>query len=212
MASIGTSNLPKYSTVILAGHKYSYISQIKSASPATRVLVYKNPLSIVDCANVDSCGAGVTLAQAQAHDAAFPGDPWILRDAAGNPVRTPASPIFGSGTLARPPTDNSGSRTSSTRCRLGWSGVSMDDVLAQISGWSKGVYPKLYPSDAAWESAMAGFMAYVGPQLKSRGKYVLAGAYKSVPPTAPTRPPGGGGRPPRQRAVCASTGCKTRIT
>ena len=108
LASIGSSNLPKYSTVILAPHKYSYITQIKSASPATRVLGYKNPMSIVDCANVDTCSAGVTLAQAQAHDAAFPNDPWILRDAAGNPVRHPGYSYFWLGNVGPPPTGSSG--------------------------------------------------------------------------------------------------------
>jgi Hypothetical glycosyl hydrolase family 15 len=177
-ASIGSSNLPRYATVILAPHKYSYIPQIKSASPGTRVLVYKNPMSIVDCPNVDTCSAGVTLAQARAHDAAYPNDPWILRDAAGNPVRNPSYSYFWLGNVGSASYRQQWLANVANTKRLGWDGVDIDDVLAQVSGWSKGVYPKLYPSDAAWESAMAGFMAYVGPQLKARGMYVLANAYK----------------------------------
>jgi hypothetical protein len=177
-ASIGASNLPRYATVILAPHKYRYIARIKSASPGTRVLVYKNPLSIVGCPNVDTCSAGVTLAQARAHDAAYPNDPWILRDAAGNPVRNPGFSYFRLGNVGSASYRQQWLANVANTKRLGWDGVDIDDVLAQVSGWSKGVYPKLYPSDAAWESAMAGFMAYVGPQLKARGSYVLASAYK----------------------------------
>ena len=177
-ASIGSSNLPKYATVILAPHKYTFIPQIKSASPGTRVLVYKNPLSIVGCPNVHTCSAGVTLAQARAHDAAYPNDPWILRDATGKPVRHPGFSYFWLGNVGSASYRQPWVANVAKTMRLGWDGVDVDDVLAQISGWSKGVYPKLFPSDAAWERAMAGFMAYVGPQLKARGSYVLASAYK----------------------------------
>jgi Hypothetical glycosyl hydrolase family 15 len=109
---------------------------------------------------------------------AYPNDPWILRDAAGNPVRNPGFSYFRLGNVGSASYRQQWLANVANTKRLGFDGVDIDDVLAQVSGWSKGVYPKLYPSDAAWESAMAGFMAYVGPQLKARGSYVLASAYK----------------------------------
>jgi hypothetical protein len=58
-------------------------------------------------------------------------------------------------------------------------GVFIDDVIADISTMS-GVFPAKYPSQTAWENAMAAFIASVGPALKSRGFYVLVNAHKWV--------------------------------
>src|SRR5919109_1048148 len=59
--------------------------------------------------------------------------------------------------------------------RLGFDGTFMDNVLADVSWWAPaGVYPSLYPSDSAWQTAMTSFMAHVGPQLKAQGLYVRA--------------------------------------
>src|SRR5919108_3448049 len=180
-ASIGASNLPRYATVILAMHKSSYIPTIKSESPRTRVLGYKSSLAVASgCGSrFATCLSGITYDQALAHDAAHPDDPWLLRDTAGNSIVNPHNTYLH---LA-----NVGSRSyrrqwlqqvATAETRLGFDGVSIDDVLAQVSGWSGGAYPTLYPSDSAWETAMKGFVAYVGPRLKSQGLYVLASAYK----------------------------------
>ena len=56
-------------------------------------------------------------------------------------------------------------------------GVFIDDVMSDIRSWSgRKDFPAKYPSQAAWESAMASFMAVVGPALRARGYYVLANA------------------------------------
>ena len=47
-----------------------------------------------------------------------------------------------------------------------------------ITPWTGGVHPDNYPSDAAWENAMRGFIAANGPKLKAQGLYVLANTYK----------------------------------
>jgi hypothetical protein len=56
-------------------------------------------------------------------------------------------------------------------------GVFIDDVMADIRSWSgRKEFPAKYPSQAAWETAMASFMQAVGPTLKAKGYYVLANA------------------------------------
>ena len=62
---------------------------------------------------------------------------------------------------------------------VGADGVYIDNVHAYIFG-TGGVYPTKYPSQSAWETAMASFMSYVGPALKARGFYVLVNAGKWV--------------------------------
>jgi hypothetical protein len=57
-------------------------------------------------------------------------------------------------------------------------GVMIDEISAQLSGWTGGSYPTAYSSDRAWERAMKRFVRFVGPALKARGLYVLANAYK----------------------------------
>ena len=66
----------------------SLIAKIKSASPQTKVLNYKEPMGLADdCGTpVDICRTGITYQQAAAHDSANPGDPWILRDSSGKPI------------------------------------------------------------------------------------------------------------------------------
>ena len=56
-------------------------------------------------------------------------------------------------------------------------GVFIDDVMSDIRSWSgRKEFPAKYPSQGAWESAMASFMAVVGPALRAKGYYVLANA------------------------------------
>lgn len=180
-ASIGTSNLPRYSHVNLSMAEYGYIAAIKLASPSTEVLGEKAGMTMRDdCGTlVDTCGSGITYQQALAHDAANPNDPWVLRDAAGNSITHPAYPRehaadVGSASYQQQWLQN----VASAETKYGFDGVYIDNVLAQISGFSGGVYPTLYPSDSAWESAMKSFMAYVGPQLQAKGFYVLTNTYK----------------------------------
>ena len=77
--------MPRYATVLVAP---SLVSTVKSASPSTLVLEYKEAMSLADdCGTaVDSCRTGITYQQAAAHDSANPSDPWILRDSAGKPI------------------------------------------------------------------------------------------------------------------------------
>ena len=91
-----TSSLPKFASVVVAP---SLVSTVKSASPTTRVLKYKEAMGLADnCGtSVDSCRTGITYQQARAHDSANPSDPWILRDSGGKPIpkRTYAAHLSG---------------------------------------------------------------------------------------------------------------------
>lgn len=56
-------------------------------------------------------------------------------------------------------------------------GVFIDDVMSDTRSWSGSEgFPATYPSQSAWENAMASFVLAVGPALKARGYYVLANA------------------------------------
>jgi len=178
-----TSSLPKFASVVV---QPSLVSTVKSASPSTLVLQYKEAMSVADdCGTgVDGCRTGMTYQQAAAHDSAHPSDPWILRDSAGKPI---ASTSYAHNYLA-----NVGSASYQQQWatnvigaakRLGFDGTTLDNVSANISAWPgwSGVYPTLYPSDSAWETAMKSFIAYVGPQEKAQGLYVRASAGKAGP-------------------------------
>jgi hypothetical protein len=175
-------NLLKYSYVILSGDEFWYATWIKQHSPQTKVLLYKSGMDLQDeCLNnVDGCGSGLTFQQAQNHDATSPGDLWALRDASGKSLTARSYSHshlanVGSASYQQRWVDS----VAGTLKAHGFDGVFLDNALAHVSGWSGGVFPASYPSDAAWEKAMAKFVGAVGPGLKSKGFYVLANAYKS---------------------------------
>ncbi len=182
-AAIGRSNLPRYAYVLLSMGESPYIRAIKAASPRTKVLAYQSASEAVDycdASHMDICASPVSYQQAVAHDAAHPSDPWLLYSSGGQSLTMPSYPTnhlvnIGSASLRR-------QWASSAAARLlakGFDGVYMDSVLGKIS--DTGTSPTIYASDAEWEQAMRGFVAYVGPRLKARGLYVLANSYKSGP-------------------------------
>ena len=59
--------------------------------------------------------------------------------------------------------------------RHGNDGVFIDDVRASGTGFN-GSSPAQYPTQAAWEEAMVGFVVDVGSALRARGYYVLVNA------------------------------------
>jgi Hypothetical glycosyl hydrolase family 15 len=70
---------------------------------------------------------------------------------------------------------------------LRWSrtdGVFIDGVVADVRIETDGTFPPAYPTQNAWEAAMADFVDYVGKDLKRRGYYVLVNAVKFVPKDA----------------------------
>jgi hypothetical protein len=57
----------------------------------------------------------------------------------------------------------------------GLDGIFVDDVLRDI-GPLTGAYPSKYPTQPAWQEAMASFVAVVGSALRAQGYYVLVNA------------------------------------
>ena len=163
--------LPRYATVLVAP---SLVSMVKSASPSTLVLEYKEAMSLADdCGTaVDGCRTGITYQQAAAHDSANPNDPWILRDSAGRPISNTAyAHVFLANVGSVSYQQQWATNVAGAIKRLGYNGTSLDNVSANISGWPgwSGVYPTLYPSASAWEPAMKSFIAYIGPAAEGAG-------------------------------------------
>ena len=168
-------------------NQYKYLADIKSKSPGTRVLGYKSATEMADdCGTTalgrEMCDSGITYQEAQAHDAAFPSDPWILRNASGQSMTAPAYPHahlanVGSASYQAQWLSN----VTAAVKKYGYDGVFIDSVLGIITAWSGGVHPTMYPNDAAWEDAMKSFMAANGPKLKAQGLYVLSNTFKAGP-------------------------------
>src|SRR6185312_2757358 len=104
---------------------------------------------------------------------------WYLKDNHGNPVVNESYP---DSTLADP--GNEGyrqgwiGRASAFLKKYGLDGFEMDDVVAQLHGYSEATIPA-YPSDSMWENAITGFVNEVGAALRAQGFYCLPNVYKS---------------------------------
>jgi hypothetical protein len=176
---VGLQSLPRYSYVILSASYGAYARMLRSRGARPRVLAYKAAIELADCATSPGCGSGITYREALAHDRVNPRDPWVLKNASGAVMASPPYPDsylanVGSASYRR----RWVARVARSLRGRGFDGVFIDNVLGQISGWSGGVYPSRYPTDAAWERAMAGFVRYAGRALRRRGLYVLASTFK----------------------------------
>jgi hypothetical protein len=106
---------------------------------------------------------------------------WLLKDSSGAYLKNLAYPDnfigdVGSAAYQAEWARRVGAYVSS----VGIDGVFIDEVIADISTMS-GTLPAKYPSQPAWEDAMAAFVASVGRSLRNRGMYVLVNAHKYVP-------------------------------
>jgi len=174
-ASVGTASLPSYSYVLLSPSESGYIAGIKAGSPATKVLSYFSAMEAMDY-----CACPISYQQALAHDASSPGDPWLLYSASGQSLTMPSYPSNHLVNVGSASYQQAWTAAVAASLRAGgFDGLYLDSVLGRIS--DTGTSPTLYSSDAAWETAMRSFVAYVGPALKSQGFYVLANSYKSGP-------------------------------
>jgi hypothetical protein len=174
-ASIGTSGLSRYSYVLLSPSEWTYVAGIKAASPGTKVLMYASASEAVDY-----CSCPISYQSAAAHDVSNPSDPWLLYSSTGVSLTMPYYPSSHLVNVGSSSYQQQWASAISSQLRAGgFDGLYMDSVLGRIS--DTGTSPTLYPTDAAWEPAMRGFVATVGQSLKSQGFYVLANTYKSGP-------------------------------
>ncbi|MBA3844640.1 MAG: hypothetical protein H0X39_18830 [Actinobacteria bacterium] len=186
-AAIGSVHYRNSRYVILSPYNIQYAARIKAGSPDTRILAYKSAMDLsASCADrVDICATGVSLAQAKAHDAASPSDRWIATDASGAPMVNANYPDDTLANVGSPSYRTQWAQNVAQFLRKNhFSGVFIDNVLGDVSGWTDGRFPAKYRSDKAWEDAMAGFIAQISRILHAQGFYVAANAYKQFPQTA----------------------------
>lgn len=184
-AAIGSTHFSHSAYVILSPFNFRLAPQIRAQNPGTTVLAYKASMDLKSsafCAATPAqCETGVTYAEAVAHDAAAPQDPWILRDANGGPM-TGGYPDNFLGDVGSPSFQSRWIANVAAFLKANdFSGVFIDNVLGDVSGWTNGRYPTKYPSDAAWGDAMAAFVKRVGAAFRPRGLFVAVNAYKPFP-------------------------------
>jgi hypothetical protein len=187
-ASIGSAHLPHSTYVVLSAFNGYLAKGIRAANPGTTVLAYKASMDLKSnqacVVNPSGCDTGITYAQAVAHDNASPNDPWILRDRDGHPM-TGGYPDNYLGDVGSASFQTRWIANVSAVLRTNHlSGVFIDNVLGDLSGWSQGRFPVKYANDSAWEGAMTSFVRHVGTALRRQGFFVAVNAYKPYPDDA----------------------------
>ena len=181
------THLPQYETVFLGPGRLADLSYIKQQGPGTRVLQWNDVGFLYKtCANPTgpTCPTAVSFNEALAHDQANPSDPWILRDAAGNPIgfrgfpnEVYANPGSASYQL-RARTNMLRSLTASTPR---WDGVNLDNVERNFynSAGKRSTAPRPRRSirrTRAGTVAARSLFASVGSYLRQQGFYLAANA------------------------------------
>ena len=159
----GGSNYDKYGYVIV-----SRGDAATAAALPGKALVY---MSGVDISTSFSTGVDYTTAL---------NNGWLLKDASGNYMTGYGSYLGDVGSTAYQ--QAWASSVASFLSSTGADGIYIDDVLSNISTWSNcGCFPAKYPSQSAWQTAMANWMSAVGSALKAKGYYVVASAHAYIP-------------------------------
>jgi hypothetical protein len=159
--------------------RYGYAIVGPSAAPLLRKfrgigLVYESSMELrTDCAG-EACPTGVTYDEARRNG-------WVLTTTSGSELVPRSYPTYRLADVGdRAFQDRWAGNVARFLHRTGAKGVFIDQVLASVTAWSGGEAPAKYPTDAAWEEAMAGFVRAVGSTLKAKGFYVLASAHKYI--------------------------------
>ena len=153
------------------------MAQIKAESPGTKVLMYTTAVDVAKDCDLASeeltCQTGITMYDVNTNDSS-----WILTRRERQPDRQRSLPVLlrrrcRLGDLPQQvgqPRDESGEDAGLRRC--------LDRQRSrQLRGQTGGVVPAKYPTQSAWRTAMAGFVAAVGPALKAQGLYVGGQAF-----------------------------------
>ena len=162
-----------------AYNRYGYAIVGPATAPLLRTfrgigLVYESSMELrVDCAGV-ACPTGVTYDEARRNG-------WVLTTASGAELVPRSYPAYRLADVGnRAFQARWAANVASLLRRTGAKGVFIDQVLASVTVWSGGEVPAKYPTDSAWEAAMADFVKNVGSTLKAKGFYVLASAHKYI--------------------------------
>ena len=181
------THLPKYATVFLGPGRVWDLSYIKRFNARTRVLQWTDVsfLSKI-CANPTppGCTTAVGFSEALAHDQANPSDPWILRDAAGNPIGYKGYPsefYANPGSVSYQLQARTNLLRSLTASTPRWDGVNFDNVERNFYNSAgatiHGSAPSpTYPTNASWYPAVKSLFVSVGSYLRQQGFYVAGNA------------------------------------
>jgi hypothetical protein len=167
----------RYGYVILNGRSKALAQQFKARNPKVKVLLYKNVAHTLSAAHASpdlalSTGVDYYVANASHPD-------WFLKTRSGARVarstgkQTSYLMDVGSTGYAQQWAAN----VTAQAKRDGWDGVFMDDALTTVRWWLPShnlADVASYPSDPAWQAAMAHFTAVVGPILHQRGLVGIA--------------------------------------
>jgi hypothetical protein len=174
------THLPQYETVFLGPGRLADLSYIKRYNARTRVLQWTDVSFLSKtCVNPTppTCTTAVGFNEALAHDQANPSDPWILRDAAGNPIGYKGYP---SEFYANPASASyqlqarSNLLRSLTASTPRWDGVNLDNVERNFYNSAgntiHGTAPSpTYPTNASWYPAVKSLFTSVGSYLRQQG-------------------------------------------
>jgi hypothetical protein len=181
------THLPQYETVFLGPGRLWDLSYIKRYTSRTRVLQWTN-ISFLSkaCGNPapPTCPTAVGFSEALAHDQANPSDPWILRDAAGNPIGYRAYPgeVYANpGSASYQLRAGQNLIRSLTASTPHWNGVNLDDVERNYYNSAgnpiHGTAPSpSYPTNESWYPAAKSLFTSVGSHLRQQGFYVAGNA------------------------------------
>jgi hypothetical protein len=169
--------LGRYSVVVINPYQAWSVPLIKAESPGTKVLMYTTAPDVsreCDLASEElTCSSGITLYDVNTYDSS-----WILRDASGNRIVNAKYPYYYVADIGSASYRSRWvSHVSEQAKTLGFDGVSIDGILGNFEGETGGVVPVKYPTQAAWEDAVAGFVHAVAPALRAQGLYVGAEVY-----------------------------------
>jgi hypothetical protein len=161
------SGYTRYPTVIVDRANAAAAAALPST---TRVLVYHAGVDV----NVN-WNAGVSYADALANG-------WLLKDSAGNLIHNAGYPDNYIADIGNPSYQQRwASDVAAFISSVGADGVYIDDVLGDPALLTGNVWPAKYPTHQSWNDAMASFIAYVGPYMKSHGLYIAVNAKNFIP-------------------------------
>jgi len=154
----------------------SIIPTIKASNPHAKITTYVEPDAALDSctANQDTCGTAFSLGEVQAHDAANPGDPWLLRDSAGNPINYTFYPDAWVVDVGSASYQAAWLRRMTERLARypAFDGIFADNILGSWSGISARL-PVKYPTNYDWAAPMLSFVRNALRPLRDAGNYVV---------------------------------------
>ena len=130
-----------------------------------------------------TCQTAVSYGEALAHDQAYPGDPWVLRNSSGAPIK---DRNYSTNYYANVGSASYRQRTlnrvlGSLKAHAGWSGVLFDHSdPGYYNGNGTTIYATApspaYPTNSSWQTAMKGLLDAIGAPIRSQGFYVAGNA------------------------------------